>query len=295
MRNNVLAVICLTLCLLCPSILWAQYRVLDKKFTITPEWMKGTSSLYRSNDTYEYIIADNAGESLQSLEAGRITSLGQKLSQINKISGVIDKTVESTNRNGEFSSEVKHKMTFQTETEVYEFVSSFIDDYWEYVIYPDGSKGYVYYALFAVSKGSNTPLFDSVSFSNQYGVQGFWRSALCPGWGQMFKGSTIKGIVLFGTEVAAIGGFVYAENARKSYISKMYSQPYQAHQYKTLADNFALARNCCIGVTTAIYVFNLIDALVAPGARRLVVKPCDLVSTPVPSEDYVGFSLSYNF
>ena len=75
----------------------------------------------------------------------------------------------------------------------------------------------------------------------------------------------------------------------------MYSQPYQAHQYKTLADNFALARNCCIGVATAIYVFNLIDALVAPGARRLVVKPCNLASTPVPFEDYVGLSLSYNF
>lgn len=297
MCNKTFFIICLTFCLLCPYSLWAQYRVLDKKFATVPVWMKGVSSLYRSNDTYEYIIVDNAGESLQSLEAGRIASLGQKLSSINKISGVIDKTVENTNKDGNFSSEVKHKMTFRTETEVYEFVSNFVDDYWEYVIYPDGSKGYIYYALFAVSKGTGTqtPIFDSVSFSTQYGTRGLWRSAICPGWGQMYKGSSMKGFVLLGAEVAAIGGIIYTENARASYTSKMYSHPYQAHQYKTLVDNFTMARNCCIGAAAAVYVYNLIDALVAPGARRIVVKPHNLGISPMVSQGGGGLSLSYNF
>ena len=295
MRNNIYTIICLTFCLLCPFSLRAQYRVLDKKFAIAPEWMKGVSSLYRSNDTYEYIIVDNAGESLQSLEAGKMASLGQKLSQINKISGVIDKTVESSNKDGNFSSEVKHKMTFRTETEVHEFVSSFIDDYWEYVVYPDGSKGYVYYALFAVSRGTRNPIFDNVSFSTVYGVRGLWRSAICPGWGQMYKGSTVKGIAFLATEAVAIGGLIYTENARASYMSKMYSNPYQAHQYKTLVDNFSMARNCCIGVAAAAYIYNLVDALVAPGARRIVVKPYNLATSPISSHESIGFSLSYNF
>ena len=41
--------------------------------------------------------------------------------------------------------------------------------------------------------------------------------------------------------------------------------------YSTKADHFATARNICIGAAAALYVYNLIDAIAAPGARRIVV------------------------
>ena len=42
--------------------------------------------------------------------------------------------------------------------------------------------------------------------------------------------------------------------------------------YSTKADHFATARNICIGAAAALYVYNLIDAIAAPGARRIAVR-----------------------
>ena len=53
---------------------------------------------------------------------------------------------------------------------------------------------------------------------------------------------------------------IYTENMRATYASKMRSQPRFAKQYKSKADNFEIARNCCIGAAAAMYVYNLIDA-----------------------------------
>lgn len=302
MRRISFAVIFLTSSLLCPIVLRAQYRVLDKKYSTAPQWMKGISSMYRSNDTYEYILVDNAGNSLQSLEEGRMTSLGQKLTQINKINGVIDKTVESSNKNGDFTSEVKHKMVFRTNTEVHEFVSKYIDDYWEYVSYPDGSRGYIYYALFAVSKDSNTPIFDNVSYSTQYGIHGLWRSIIVPGWGQFYKGSKTKGAMFLGGTAALAGGMVYCQS-RITNSRNLAAQTYNPEHlriYSRRISNFSTARNVCIGATAALYIWNLVDAVVAPGARRVVVKPAMnfggySLESSNSSADAVGLSAALSF
>lgn len=285
MRRHVLLLAIITLSILCPATARAQYRVLDQKYESAPQWMKGVNTLFRSNTTYEYVIVDNAGESLQSLEAGRLTALGQKLAQLNRINGVIDKTVESTHRDGEFSSEIKHKMVFRTEAEVHEFVSRYIDDYWEYVSYPDGSQGYQYYALFAVSKDTATPLFDEVSFTTQYGTQGLWRSMIVPGWGQYYKGSKAKGAMFLGGTAALAGGMVYCQSRvvnSRNLAAQTYN-PEHLRIYSRRISNFSMARNVCIGATAALYVWNLIDAVVAPGARRIVVTP---------AMNFGGYSLS---
>ena len=274
MRNKRFFIACFALCLLCPNFVRAQYHILGKKYADTPDWMKGVSTLPRSNDSYEFILVDNAGPSLQSLEAGKLTALGQKLTQINKINGVIDKTVESSHKDGNLTAEVKHKMVFQTETEVYEFVSKFIDDYWEYILYPDGSRGYIYYALFAVSKGG-MPHFDDISFSTQYGSHGLWRSMIVPGWGQFYKGSKTKGAVFLGGTAALAGTTVYFQSRiinSRNLAAQTYN-PEHLRIYSRRISNFSTARNVCIGATAALYVWNLVDAVVAPGARRIVVKP----------------------
>lgn len=302
MRKRILVIVYLALCLLCPYTLRAQYRVLDRKYSSAPAWMKGGAALPRPNDTYEYVIVDNAGESLQSLESGRVTSLGQKLSQINKINGVIDKTVESSNKDGNFTSEVKHKMIFRTNTEVYEFVSKYIDDYWEYVSYPDGSKGYMYYALFAVSKGTDIPIFDDVSFTTQYGVHGLWRSMIVPGWGQFHKGSKVKGAMFLGGTATLAGGMVYCQS-RITNSRNLAAQTYNPEHlriYSRRISNFSTARNVCVGAAAALYIWNLVDAVVAPGARRIVVKPAMnlggySLENPNGNTDAIGLSTAFTF
>jgi hypothetical protein len=139
------------------------------------------------------------------------------------------------------------------------------------------------------------PVFDNVYLTTKYGSQGLWRSAICPGWGQMYKGSKTKGIAILAAEVAAIGGIIFTENERASYESKMLSQPKFAKQYKSKVDNFETARNCCIGAAAAIYIYNLIDAAVSPGARRVVVMPRNLNIAPTTSNDFTGMTLNYTF
>jgi len=63
-------------------------------------------------------------------------------------------------------------------------------------------------------------------------------------------------------------------NAKKSYINS--------------ASNLATGRNVCIGAAAALYVYGLIDAIVAPGARRVVI-------TPSADSRSVGVSASVRF
>ncbi len=150
------------------------------------------------------------------------------------------------------------------------------------------------HTLYQVATCDN-PIFDNVYLTTKYGARGLWRSAICPGWGQMYKGSIAKGVSILAAEVLTIGGIIFTENERAVYVSKMRSQPNFARQYKSRADNYETARNCCIGAAAAVYLYNLIDAIVAPGAKRVVVKPRNMQIAPVASTDFGGVAFSYNF
>ncbi|MDE6007635.1 MAG: hypothetical protein K2G90_00315 [Muribaculaceae bacterium] len=145
-----------------------------------------------------------------------------------------------------------------------------IDEYWE--CRNDGK--YYLTTLYARSQTDGKPHFDNLDLTTKYGVHGLWRSAIVPGWGQFYKGSSLKGGLILGGSVALIGGIIYTETVRKDYMNKIKKTHNTDHirTYKTRADNFAAGRNICIGGLAALYVYNIVDAVVAPGARRIVVK-----------------------
>lgn len=159
----------------------------------------------------------------------------------------------------------------------------------EYVIHTTG--GYTVYLLVQTAKNP-TYSYEEVSISDKYG---FSARAFIPGMAQIHKGSTGKGLCIITAEVAAIAGIIFTENERASYESKMRSQPEFIKQYKNKKDNYETARNCCIGAAAAIYVYNLIDAIVARGDKRIVVKPNTLRVSPMASTEYSGITLSYHF
>ena len=99
--------------------------------------------------------------------------------------------------------------------------------------------------------------------------------------------------------VVALGlGALLCENTRSDYKNKMKEQPEFAQTYNTKANNYETARNILIGATAAVYIYNLIDAAVAKGARRIIVKPANgsyASLHPIVTPNSAGISLAYNF
>jgi len=70
------------------------------------------------------------------------------------------------------------------------------------------------------------------------------------------------------------GGIIFTEHTRADYVAKI-AQTHNTQAIRTYTNkrnHFATARNICIGAAAALYVYNLIDAVATPGARRVVVK-----------------------
>lgn len=168
-----------------------------------------------------------------------------------------------------------------------------IDEYWTY---KDGN--YHCNVLYAVANkdGGDTDC-DDISVSTRYGARGFARSLIIPGWGQMYKGSYLKGGLILGGEAAFVTGIIAAENLRASYRKKMKEQPKHMKMYNSKADNCENVRNICIGGAAALYVYNLIDAIAANGSKRVIIKKKNgnLSVSPISSPFYNGVNMAYRF
>jgi hypothetical protein len=175
------------------------------------------------------------------------------------------------------------------------FNASFIKvgEYYEYAAI---DNLYRIWELYEVSpRKSFTPYIPE--YTSRYGARAAWRSAVLPGWGQMHKGSMTKAICIIGGEVALIGGIVATENLRASYIQKI-GQTHNASQVKTYAgqaDTMSNIRNLCITGAAALYIYNLVDAIVAPGDKYLVARDNRLSLVPVAGGTFTGIGLTLNF
>ena len=128
----------------------------------------------------------------------------------------------------------------------------------------------------AVYQLANTTdaLFIPCTVTTRYGAAPVFMS-LFPGTGQFYKGDPIKGGLLMGGCLLGGAGIILFENQRRAFAS----QREQTHdvnlikKYAASEKNMGIARNVTIGVAAALYLYNLIDAAVAPGARRIQVTP----------------------
>lgn len=118
------------------------------------------------------------------------------------------------------------------------------------------------------------PVWDRPRVTTRYGFAPVAMSVV-PGAGQWYKGQRTKGVCLFAAEAVAVAGVLLCENNRASYIRKIRQQPQFVHTYSSRADRWETGRNVCIGVAAGIWVYNIIDAAVARGARRVVMERAD--------------------
>lgn len=149
-----------------------------------------------------------------------------------------------------------------------------VDEYWK-TTDRGGIPVLEYTALYAVERKDARADFSGIKVSSMYGMGTMWRSFVVPGWGQMYKGSYLKGGVMMGGTALAVAGIIFTEQTRKDYVSFRNNTHDVGliRSYNTKARNYATARNICIGAAAALYIWNAVDALAVPGARYVTVTP----------------------
>lgn len=263
-----------------------------------PQWVKSVPT--PKNSTYEFKVVESVGD---NYEEARSQSLRYLVSMVEHDDNIaIDEGYEvesKSQRNSDGVSEsTKNKVyTLHLKNDVTKTITSEkVAEYWE-EFDVNGRKSYRLYALYMVQHKNQAPQFDDVKLTTKYGMRGFARSMIVPGWGQIYKGSGVKGGLILGGAVAVATGIVVTENTRADYVKKMHEQPKFAKVYNSKAADWETARNVCIGAAAALYVYNLIDAVAADGAQRAIVKKRNdnFSFTPMLSTQAAGFSMVYKF
>ena len=265
-----------------------------------PQWVNNIQALNnkRTNHSYVFMQTYNTGKDLQQLIEGKLLSLVESIGQEYNIEHKEGDALIENNEGGAVNSSTANvRISYKIGTTTKVFSARFVDEYWEYIQQPNGIGSYQYHALYAVSANGQTPNFDEFSSSNSYGAAPALMSII-PGLGQFYKGSTVKGICMLGG-VAAFGiGALFCENQRADYKNKMKEQPKFAQTYNTKANNYETARNICLGAAAAVWVYNIIDAATAKGAKHIIVKPSNgrtLSLHPVATPNSAALSLTCNF
>lgn len=251
---------------------------------------------------YFIVVHNDASSSIDGARAYSLKDLASNVERTDKVNVneiYTDKTVQRYNSNGktDYIGSDDYSLELQVEGTASPIHSRRVDEYWR-TINRGGMPALDYYALYAVEKNGSRADFSSIKVSNTYGIQYVWRSILVPGWGQMFKGSYAKGGVMMGGTVAAVAGIVYAESQRGDYAQYM-NQTHDAsiiRSYQTKINQFTTIRNICIGGAVAIYIWNIVDALVSPGASHIIINNDRISMSPTMYQNGgVGISTTYNF
>lgn len=268
MSRKILSI--LTVLLLPVFVSHAQNAASDR---LRPKWMQKMPE--PENPTFRYETWTAAAP---TLDEARQKSLAELVSNSGLSDGVVvtsdtrsSDTLSQVWVNGRLEERAGHDMVTDIRMKTGEsrlYVKN-IAEYWK----RDRSGNYTLSRLYAVSQLDRAPLFDNVRLTSRYGARGLWRSAIVPGWGQMHKGQTLKGSLILGGCAVLATGIAVTEVNRQICMTQV-SQTHEAYQkriYAARMNSFAISRNICIGAAAALYVYGLIDAVVSPGAQRVVV------------------------
>lgn len=277
----------------CAPLRVCAQKVLERSENLRPAWLANKTP-NPGNGTFHYQITEGEHRNLEDARHSCLLNLSTYIKRTHRISEQAVAQIKLEQENGKSYESENYQFSYDIQGEQVTVVSHKYDEYWEFVVYPNGERAYRCYTLYGVAD-KESPNFDRLSFSRKYGMRGFARSLIVPGWGQLYKGNTTKGACILGGEVALVTGIIVAENLRSSYVKKMREQPKHLETYNTKADNWENVRNVCIGGAAALYVYNLIDALVANGRKRSVTHKAVHLAVYPSAGDCNGVALALRF
>lgn len=261
---------------------------------LKPRWM--TSSLPKPKSPgYIFISAQGSGSSLEEARQRALVNLTSKLEHERGLVVSSNVKIEKTSeRNSAPTKNQSFTLEASEKGKEINLTCRVVDEYWEqshglYMV----SELYTVNDFNAPGQGSNA---DNIRLTTSYGIAPVVYS-LIPGVGQFYKGSNLKGGLMLGGTAVGVAAIIFTENQRATYAKKMKEHPQHIDFYRNKKSNWELGRNVAIGVTAALYVYNLVDAAVAPGRRRVVVSKSNVNYSlaPVVTPDSFGVGLAMNF
>lgn len=288
MRELRMTFVVLAGCMILSVLPVSAQKLLQRSIPISPEWLQHKLP-EPANTSYHYQSVEGEGQSLQEAREACLLEVSTYVRQEYRIRRNTKTEILFSEQEERMSS----VFVFDVEGETLKIKVSKADEFWEWWEYPGGEKRYRCFILYAVSENADKAVISDLKLTTGYGARGMWRSMIVPGWGQFYKGSRAKGACLLGSEVLLVGGIVIGENLRRDYIDKArrtLNVDFR-RSYMTKADNWKNVRNACLAGAAALYVYNVIDAIVAAGMKRAVGHRFTLSPHLAPGEG--GVTLGY--
>ena len=236
-----------------------------------PHWVqKGVKAMNNecSNKSYGFHTFATFGADINQLEAERFKPL---MEYVSKEYGTDMDGMKLDSLSSDSCSRTTYRLSFLSQDgKVSEVFAQLVDDWSRYDDNVD-SWGFEMYQLYAVSERNVQPQFDKFSFTDNYGIKPLFLSII-PGLGQIYKGQDAKGYAILGTEAMLLAGGVYSvtEVGRYNRLAKKNPEVYDSYQSK--ATTYRQIRNACFIAGGALYIYNLIDAAISKGKRRVVIE-----------------------
>ena len=249
----------LTLLFVCmPMFLMYSGNISDKGSRLKPVWIKKTP--VSPMPAIEFIPVVVYSQDYKTIGARAMHALGQNLpsnATVSSKTGLLDNdAVYSSDQSGAFKAIVNEQ-----EKDIY---YTLVDSY---SILDQGNIKY--HALYQVN------MDDKKEFLRTHVTEKYSPAlalmSIIPGVGQFYKGDPLKGCLFLGGCAACGTGIIFMEMQRKTYVAQI-GQTHDINVIKQLdarQKNLAIARNVVLGATAAVYIWNIIDAAIAPGARHV--------------------------
>ena len=236
-----------------------------------PRWVqKGVKAMNneRSNKSYDFHTFATSGVDINELETERFKPL---MEYVSKEYGTDIDRMKLDSLSSDGCSRTTYRLSFLSQDgKVSEVFAQLVDDWSQYEDNVD-SWGFELHQLYAVSERNVQSQFDNFRLTDNYGIKPLFLSII-PGLGQIYKGQDAKGYAILGAEALLLAGGVYSVTEVGRYNRLAKKNPGIYNNYESNATTYRQIRNACFIAGGALYVYNLIDAAISKGRRRVVVE-----------------------
>ena len=157
---------------------------------------------------------------------------------------------------------------------------------------------YAVYVLCQVARYGNMAYnFTPFTQCNQLAKSQYIGHSFVPGLAQIKKGSVGKGTAFIVSEVVLVGGVVAAECLQRYYAQQisMTHNSTLKQRYAQNANICQISRNVGIGCVAAVYIWNVIDGMVAKGKTQIPLGTAELHLAPYADYESGGVAARVNF